>query len=77
MTVEENVLTGGFGSIVNNAMQATGRCGIPVYNMGIPDEFVAHGNQSYLRSFYGLDTAGIADKVRKIMDITKTDAVHR
>ncbi|MCK4273753.1 MAG: 1-deoxy-D-xylulose-5-phosphate synthase [Dehalococcoidales bacterium] len=65
VTVEENVLTGGFGSSVNKLLQEYGRCDVPVKNIGIPDEFVEHGTQAILRSKYGLDAEGIVRQVLK------------
>jgi len=63
VTVEENVLTGGFGSSVNKLLQECGRWDVQVKNIGIPDEFVEHGTQAILRSKYGLDTEGIVRQV--------------
>lgn len=63
VTVEENVLTGGFGSSVNQWLQESGRCDVAVKNIGIPDEFVEHGSQAILREKYGLDAAGITRQV--------------
>jgi len=63
VTVEENVLTGGFGSSVTELLQASGHCEVQVKNIGIPDEFVEHGTQAVLRAKYGLDAEGIAGQV--------------
>ena len=59
ITVEENVLSGGFGSNVLKLLQKSGLCDVQVRNAGIPDEFVEHGTQAILRSKYGLDAEGI------------------
>jgi 1-deoxy-D-xylulose-5-phosphate synthase len=66
VTVEENVLTGGFGSSIDKLLQASGRFDVLVKNIGIPDEFVEHGTQTILRSKYGLDTDGI---VRRVLEM--------
>ncbi len=63
VTVEENVLQGGFGSAVLELLDEAG-LGTPVLRLGLPDEFVEQGTQDELRSMYGLDTAGIAGKIR-------------
>jgi 1-deoxy-D-xylulose-5-phosphate synthase len=63
VTVEENVLTGGFGSSVVRLLQESGKGSVTVKNIGIPDEFVEHGTQAILRSRYSLDAKGIAQKV--------------
>jgi 1-deoxy-D-xylulose-5-phosphate synthase len=64
VTVEENILTGGFGSSVLELLEESGMCGdIQVTCIGIPDEFVEHGSQAILRSKFGLDAQGIAGRV--------------
>ncbi len=66
VTVEENVLSGGFGSGVLEFLQKAGHCDVRVTNIGIPDEFVVHGTQTILRSKYGLDAAGITRRVLRL-----------
>ena len=60
ITVEENVLSGGFGSNVVELLHTSGRHDIQLHTIGLPDEFVEHGTQSILRAKYGLDADGIA-----------------
>ena len=60
MTVEENVLQGGFGSAVLECLADAGISGFALQRIGIPDVFVEHGAQDLLRSKYGIDAAGIA-----------------
>jgi 1-deoxy-D-xylulose-5-phosphate synthase len=67
VTVEENVLTGGFGSSVARLLQESGITDVNVKNLGVADEFVEHGSQSILRSKYNLDAKGIADKIKEIL----------
>ncbi len=57
LTVEENVLDGGFGSAVKEVLSETG---IPVRSIGIPDVFVEHGPAEELREKYGLTVSSIA-----------------
>jgi len=66
VTVEENMLQGGFGSAVLEALQDAG-CTVRVLRIGIPDKFVEQGTQKQLRGAYGLDAQGIAAGVRKIL----------
>jgi len=61
-TVEENALSGGFGSSVVKLLQDLEIYDIPVRNIGIPDEFVEQGTQDILRAKYGLDAKGIAQQ---------------
>jgi 1-deoxy-D-xylulose-5-phosphate synthase len=58
--VEENVLSGGFGAAVLELLEQAGTSDIKVKRLGIPDEFVTHGKQDFLRSLYHLDALGIA-----------------
>jgi len=66
ITVEENVVSGGFGSGVTELLK---RVGITVHarSLGIPDEFVEQGDQPVLRARYGLDAAGIAQQVSSLL----------
>jgi len=63
VTVEENALSGGFGSSVIGLLQKSGVSDTQVRSIGIPDEFVEQGTQAILRSQYGLDAKGIAQQV--------------
>jgi 1-deoxy-D-xylulose-5-phosphate synthase len=64
-TVEENVLLGGFGSAVLEALQRMGKMGNRVRSLGIPDRFVTHGSPREIRRLYGLDTEGIIQAIRE------------
>jgi len=60
VTVEENVLSGGFGAAVLELLEKAEASDVKVKRLGIPDEFVTHGKQDFLRSLYHLDAPGIA-----------------
>ena len=62
VTIEENVLTGGFGEQVEDFVM---REGIPlkVRTIGISDDYVEHGNVDVLRKEVGLDRESIVKKV--------------
>lgn len=63
ITIEEGVLAGGVGSAVLeylNQEELLGKC--RVLTLGIPDEFVFHGDKALLFKDIGLDTAAIAAK---------------
>ena len=64
VTVEENVLAGGFGSAVLEAMESAGVASVRVERIGLPDIFVEHGPQELFRSMFDLDAAGIIRRVR-------------
>jgi 1-deoxy-D-xylulose-5-phosphate synthase len=67
ITVEENVLAGGFGSSVTRLLQESGINDVIIKNIGVPDEFVEHGTQAILRAKYGLDADGIARQVVEML----------
>ena len=54
ITVEDNVLLGGFGSIVNTYVMQSGKQ-IAVKNYAYRDEFITHGGVSVLQAEYGAD----------------------
>jgi len=66
ITVEENVLQGGFGSAVLEALQ-TSNVATRVVRLGIPDRFVEQGSQKSLRAAYGIDADGIYAAVKKAL----------
>ena len=61
VTIEENVLTGGFGSAVLSLLSSM--AGIRALRIGIPDEFVEHGSQEILRANYSLDAEGVTQRI--------------
>jgi 1-deoxy-D-xylulose-5-phosphate synthase len=63
VTLEEGCVMGGAGSAVLEALQAEGLL-LPVLQLGLPDEFVEHGDPAKLLSMIGLDAAGIERSVR-------------
>ncbi len=58
VTIEENVLAGGFGSGVMELLEKRG-LELPVKRLGIDDQFVAHGLRAEMLSNYNLDADGI------------------
>ena len=64
VTVEENILAGGFGSAVMEALE--GEEGVVIRRIGIEDCYVEHGTQPILRDKYGLSAEKIADRVKKL-----------
>ena len=67
ITVEENVLQGGFGSAVLECLADRGLSDFRIVRLGIPDLFVEHGPQSLLRSKYGIDAPSIARTARQLL----------
>lgn len=64
VTVEEGCTMGGAGSAVMEALEAAGIT-TPVLALGLPDEFVEHGDPAKLLALCGLDAAGIEQSVLK------------
>ncbi len=67
ITVEENTLTGGFGSAVLEFLNDMEIPHIKVRRLGLPDEFIAQGQQDELRKKYGLDEEGIYQAALSIL----------
>ena len=66
VTVEENVLAGGFGSAVVEGLAAMGMEHIAVHRIGMPDSFIEHGAAVDQRRRLQLDAEGIAQQIRDI-----------
>ncbi|MCL4545598.1 MAG: 1-deoxy-D-xylulose-5-phosphate synthase [Chloroflexi bacterium] len=80
ITVEENALAGGFGSAVLEFFEQAGIDSVKVRRVGVPDEFVEHGNQALWRHHYGLDAEGICLAVREYFSelcCDSTTALHQ
>ncbi|MEK7238653.1 MAG: 1-deoxy-D-xylulose-5-phosphate synthase, partial [Nitrospirota bacterium] len=61
LTVEENVVQGGFGSAVLEHLSEMDIDGLKIKMLGLPDKFIEHGPQNLLRKILGLD----AEKITK------------
>lgn len=62
ITVEENVLAGGFGSLVaENVCEMGHTAGL--LRIGLPDAFVQHGTQTELRRMLKIDVDGIKERI--------------
>src|SRR6266516_3496352 len=64
VTVEANVLSGGFGAAVAEVL-ADEEIGTQLLRLGVPDQFLQHGKREALLAGLGLDAVGIAEQVRK------------
>ncbi|OLZ08534.1 1-deoxy-D-xylulose-5-phosphate synthase [Sulfobacillus thermosulfidooxidans] len=63
VTLEEHVVAGGFGSAINEWLNAEA-IELPILNAGLPDEFIDHGSASYYLNLYELNAEGLARRVR-------------
>ncbi len=68
VTVEEGQLMGGFGSAVLEMASEAGLDTGKVHRLGIPDQFVEHGDREELLADLGVDSQGIAETCRQLAD---------
>lgn len=64
VTLEEGCVMGGAGSAVMESLAARG-LSKSVLQLGLPDEFIEHGDPAKLLALQGLDAAGIEASIRK------------
>jgi len=64
VTVEENVIAGGAGSAVLEALEAAGNRA-PVLQLGLPDRFVDQGDPGIQLAHVGLNKEGILKSIRE------------
>ncbi len=67
LTVEENVLAGGFGTAVLELLEERGALPARFRRLGLPDLFVEHGAQDLLRRKYGLDADSLAAAAAELL----------
>jgi 1-deoxy-D-xylulose-5-phosphate synthase len=67
ITIEENMLQGGFGSAVLELLAEKGVTGVRVKRLGIPEEFVKHATQAQQRHKYGINEEGIIRAIREML----------
>ncbi|HOO73305.1 MAG TPA: 1-deoxy-D-xylulose-5-phosphate synthase [Spirochaetota bacterium] len=77
ITVEENVAAGGFGSAVMELLCDEKINDVVFSQIGLPDEFVEHGNQNFMRSKFGLDPGGIARQVWYLYSNTRHETIKQ
>ena len=69
ITLEENVLSGGFGSAIAEFIFEKGIKGIELKRIGIPDKFIEHGSRKELLKLLGLDKEGIIKTAKEMVKI--------
>jgi 1-deoxy-D-xylulose-5-phosphate synthase len=76
VTIEENVLPGGFGSgvleHVEDAFAANGAERARVMRVGLPDRYVAHGKPALLREEVGFTGEAVAERVLAALGTRET-----
>ncbi|MGA1791945.1 MAG: 1-deoxy-D-xylulose-5-phosphate synthase [bacterium] len=69
LTVEENVLAGGFGSAVLEILEEEGLLKMArITRMGIPDTFSPAGPREKIQSLYNLNTKGVVQACRQLLE---------
>ena len=76
VTVEENVVMGGAGSAVAEALAAAGM-EIPLLQLGLPDAFIDHGEPGQLLAACGLDAAGIVASIEARFGHPRPEAIRK
>jgi 1-deoxy-D-xylulose-5-phosphate synthase len=65
VTLEEQAVTGGFGSAVLELYNQHGIDARNVLTIGIADSFVQHGNTARLKEMQGLDVESVVEKIKE------------
>jgi 1-deoxy-D-xylulose-5-phosphate synthase len=76
MTVEENVVMGGFGSAVLEQLSALEILPKKAYLHGLPDAFIPHGATATLREIHKLDEKGILETLVDRMGLKRKRTPH-
>ncbi len=64
VTIEENVLAGGFGAaVLEHAEDSLDRDRARILRIGLPDDYVTHGKPALLREEVGLTGGDVAERV--------------
>lgn len=66
VTIEENVLAGGFGSAIDELAQEAG-ASCRILRLGLPNTFIPQGKRRDLLRGYGLDEEGIAKSIYEFL----------
>jgi 1-deoxy-D-xylulose-5-phosphate synthase len=67
VTVENNVVAGGFGSAIMELLNGKNNNKNRFLTIGIPDTFVPHGDQNKLKELYDLCPEGIANRIQALL----------
>ncbi|OGP57155.1 MAG: 1-deoxy-D-xylulose-5-phosphate synthase [Deltaproteobacteria bacterium RBG_13_49_15] len=67
ITVEENVIAGGFGSAVLECLCDEGIRDCRIERIGISDTFVEHGPKNLLRAKYGIDAPAVIRAAKRLL----------
>lgn len=63
VTLEENVIIGGAGSLCSQVLERHNLTKVNILNLGLPDEFIEHGDPQKLLKLCNLDKDGIINSI--------------
>ena len=70
LTVEDHVITGGFGSALLEYVSGRHPHGARVVRMGVPERLIEHGPRNRILGDLGLNANGIRDRFKVAMATT-------
>ena len=77
VTIEDNVIHGGFGSGVLESFSRLGITNVSIKMLGLPDDFIEHGSPVELHQLLKLDDSGIASVAEELFKKARTNsALH-
>ncbi|MBI4394603.1 MAG: 1-deoxy-D-xylulose-5-phosphate synthase [Candidatus Omnitrophica bacterium] len=68
-TVEEHVLTGGFGSKILEFFERNGIQNVHIKRFALPDEFIEHGSRDKLLARFGLSSEAMAKSILETIQL--------
>ena len=77
ITVEDNVLAGGFGSAVIELLADEKLSGVQIKRLGVPDRFIPQGTQEELTRLCGVDQQAIFHAGVQMINQEKTRITMR
>ena len=77
ITVEENVLAGGFGSAFVELLASRGIRDVQVELVALPDQFIEHGAPDLLREKYGFTGSSIAGRAMEAFGLRRVSLTGR
>jgi 1-deoxy-D-xylulose-5-phosphate synthase len=72
VTVEENLVAGGFGSAVLEMLEENDEHPVHFRRVGVRDRFVEHGSPGALRDAYGFSAGHVADEALRMCSSSKS-----
>ena len=74
-TIEEHVLTGGFGSKVLEYLEANSIFDVRIHRFALPDQFIEHGTREIILEQLGLSAEKMADRIAHDLRSQKIEPV--